>query len=1323
MIVKGIIKSIDYSGNTCTVRIPIFESAANENEVVVPAILSTLPGIYNGYKEEDVVFIAFENNDYDMPVVIGKLYLGVENEKNDPRGAIVCNNITAAQPISIPISSQLTLDNDPQHSPIIGVDKGIDSYKSIADLAKNLQKQDEKLGSLSVKVIDDGENLGAEIQRLTKENILQTSKINQNAESITAEVSRASDAEGALKSQIKQTADDINAEVSKKIDSSDETKEQRGLGWNLNTENWKINAKDTVTNENGETEVKNINIVTIDRNGMSIAGDLKLSGYPRNITVLYAQTGPKEDYPELYKFTEAKFPVPFPSVGEDKDKTWYYGKYIKIEEKYVLIFKENFEDYPIAVGTTKAYNREINPEWKTEAPGRSDGKYIWQWTHTEIYSFDGNKWSEKDDDKIACITGADGKDGAPGKDGYNTVTVMLYKRSKTSISGEQISDDLYYKFSDQKLYKNEGCTIDYDLPEGWSYTINGAGSSSNGDLYCIAAVAHSNTDSYNIQRSAWVGPTLYVENGADGQPGVYIKEVKQWYILKASSFPEPGSEQTPESIKPEDNAEPTYNPAPTSTTLDEWMSTPPEAVNGYNIWTCYGSIFSDDIPSDSKKRHIEYSIPVKDAAYALAQGKTTNYYSPTEPIYNIKKGDCWFDTGYVNVGALKNKTDYLGKFVISTTGDILVEQDENDSTRYIPNAAGSTRLIKITPENIDTLIKNKTIVVDTTEVFETGNLKQCSSLDANGKATWTDIAGELVTNKLTANYINAMDITAKKITILQDNKDEQSQILFKADGTSNNSEVNIGGFTVDSNRLYAGTPGSGSGIELSSYLAGLIAYKSNNQGVTSSYAVSKITVNKDITNLTVYIRSYAEPDYDYTIISNPNVSSYPTLSSSSDVKAHTSSNQNSDSTLAGYTKVEYYDLKQNDWIYVVYVKDHSRDEGTDAGYFLIPETADVSISNVGDYYFVRDSAFDIKGASIKVGKNFSVDKDGNVFASSLNAPNLQIKEVNCAPTLRASSKNNYTKLGNWYILPGSDNTIIELTPRTTISTTMGGDGRSKFAWLYKHADEYTNSDTVNLTYETILNAVSNSGWGSGAPDSLQPNCLTLGAPWVALSPDYSYYNNYAYTQVTGGELGGLHFGVGNIYAGSDAELMCPLLPIWDWGSQGVWSFRSHNKDQTAWGSGIALDRSGSYVSGKVNSNAGTGNTWTLVGTWATQSAITVLSDKNAKNTINELSDKYTNFFNNLKPVSFKYNDGTSNRLHIGFIAQDIEQALAEADIPAQEFAGLVIKRADDDSTSYGLRYSEFIALNTAQIQKLNAKVSSLEDTIAELRAEIADLKN
>lgn len=130
-----------------------------------------------------------------------------------------------------------------------------------------------------------------------------------------------------------------------------------------------------------------------------------------------------------------------------------------------------------------------------------------------------NSWNEQDDDKIVCITGAKGEKGDQGDAGYNTVTVMLYKRSETSISGKQIDIDLYYKFSDQKLYTNDTCTTEYTLPEDWYYTISDAGDSSKGDLYCIAAVAHSNTESDKILLNEWAGPTLCVENGADGKPG------------------------------------------------------------------------------------------------------------------------------------------------------------------------------------------------------------------------------------------------------------------------------------------------------------------------------------------------------------------------------------------------------------------------------------------------------------------------------------------------------------------------------------------------------------------------------------------------------------------------------------------------------------------------------------------------------------------------------------------------------------------------------------------------------------------------------------
>ena len=115
-------------------------------------------------------------------------------------------------------------------------------------------------------------------------------------------------------------------------------------------------------------------------------------------------------------------------------------------------------------------------------------------------------------------------------------------------------------------------------------------------------------------------------------------------------------------------------------------------------------------------------------------------------------------------------------------------------------------------------------------------------------------------------------------------------------------------------------------------------YMSNTQGVDNSNAVMKLECI-GYTNLTLYIRSYAESDYDYTIASNANVSTYPTAYNSSDTKAHTKGNQNSGTTLSDYTAVTYTGLKDNDIIYIVFRKDSSGADGDDRGYVLIPKQA------------------------------------------------------------------------------------------------------------------------------------------------------------------------------------------------------------------------------------------------------------------------------------------------------------------------------------------------------------------------------------------------
>lgn len=122
--------------------------------------------------------------------------------------------------------------------------------------------------------------------------------------------------------------------------------------------------------------------------------------------------------------------------------------------------------------------------------------------------------------------------------------------------------------------------------------------------------------------------------------------------------------------------------------------------------------------------------------------------------------------------------------------------------------------------------------------------------------------------------------------------------------------------------------------------------------------------------------------------------------------------------------------------------------------------------------------------------------------------------------------------------------------------------------------------------------------------------------------------------------------------------------------------------------------------------------WVGMGVNATDE-ISIRSDARAKNSISYNLDKYDEFFMALKPTRFKYNDGASGRLHLGFIAQDVEQAMLDAGLTARDLAALVkapVQEVMEDGITdfhYSLRYGEFIALNTHMIQKLYRLVMAL----------------
>jgi hypothetical protein len=93
LITKAIVVSINRNRNKCFVRMPLFETASSTNPVIVEALISHPPGVYNNIFKNDVVFVSFEENALEKPIVIGKLYRGPNFEKETPGGMGVFNSM------------------------------------------------------------------------------------------------------------------------------------------------------------------------------------------------------------------------------------------------------------------------------------------------------------------------------------------------------------------------------------------------------------------------------------------------------------------------------------------------------------------------------------------------------------------------------------------------------------------------------------------------------------------------------------------------------------------------------------------------------------------------------------------------------------------------------------------------------------------------------------------------------------------------------------------------------------------------------------------------------------------------------------------------------------------------------------------------------------------------------------------------------------------------------------------------------------------------------------------------------------------------------
>ena len=336
--------------------------------------------------------------------------------------------------------------------------------------------------------------------------------------------------------------------------------------------------------------------------------------------------------------------------------------------------------------------------------------------------------------------------------------------------------------------------------------------------------------------------------------------------------------------------------------------------------------------------------------------------------------------------------------------------------------------------------------------------------------------------------------------------------------------------------------------------------------------------------------------------------------------------------------------------------------------------------------------------------------------------------------IKGDAEKNY-RTGNVNLTPDDIGaaTSADLTAHKKIEaiTSIGNTHPLGHVMVYDEKEEATGTNQCAVPSLDLFQREINSLLSSKIPTSASCNknwnwVGQGGQPtwlWGGELPNDMYvYNPSNFRVAYARDTAGVIAGAGDVRVGLSGE--------------GV-NFRTYNKAGTA------------AVNGYTNLGSGSYRWKQLFATTATIST----SDRNLKKDIHQLTDTHLDFFLKLQPVSFLFKDGESGRTHIGFIAQDVEQAMSECGLTDLDFAGFckdqkveVFFEEDENGDKiekerpildengnpdyiYSLRYEEFIALNTYVIQKLWKRVDAVEkenietkNQIKSMQQDIAELK-
>lgn len=452
-----------------------------------------------------------------------------------------------------------------------------------------------------------------------------------------------------------------------------------------------------------------------------------------------------------------------------------------------------------------------------------------------------------------------------------------------------------------------------------------------------------------------------------------------------------------------------------------------------------------------------------------------------------------------------------------------------------------------------------------------------------------------------------------------------------------------------------------------------------------------------------------------------------------------------------------------------------------SGNFVVDNSGSVTIKSgsitLGSNFSVTSAgAITIKSGSINLGNgNFTVDNNGSVTikSGSITIGSNSNFSVNSSGTV--TIKNGSINLGNGNFTVdnngsvaiksgslnlGNGNFVVNSSGVITIKTGSINLGNGKFTVDNNGYMTATSGKIANLNIVTNGFDINNEVYFHGDSSGLHLSGVNqifygryvefnVGSPQGSLSEGNirltasggagCLYNDMYQVLIS---YASTYYGSGNIYFSdngltnnSRGEIVAVRQAL-----------RLRASDETDYGVVVGVKdimwsfypvRDGGYMKLGTPSYR-----WGQI--YSTTSTINT-SDRNQKNSINLLEDKKTkDFIMDLKPVSFKFNDGTSGRTHHGLIAQDVEDTLYKLNLSPLDFAGfckdqkmreIQVPELDEDGNevldrdgnvvmidsqepieneyTYGLRYEEFIPSLIKMVQMLQTEVEELKNKIGE----------